>query len=257
MLIVLWTVALLALAGSRILVAARRESLIATSARDAASLKAAADGAIQRVIFARLAPDGNQWAADGLPRTIQIGHVPVIVRVDDEDDKINPNLASPALLRALMTEVGADRATAAAVTAGIIEWREGAAANDPSALARYAAAGRPYGPPGAPFVSLDEVGAVLGVTPVLLEHLRPHLTVLSDRDPGPSTRDPVVARALTDAGEGRSPVAEAETPLVSVSVDAHGPGRSRYTIRVVLETNAQAQGRQYRILSYDRLWDRP
>jgi general secretion pathway protein K len=257
LLIVLWTVGLLALAGSRLLVTARQESTVAGNARDSARLKAAADGAVQRVIFARLTPGGGRWNPEDAQSEIRIGPVPVIVRLEDETDKINPNLASPALLRALLIEVGADPGTAAAVTAGIIEWREGAAANDRAAIQRYAAAGRDYAPPGAPLVTLDELGAILGMTPDLLARLRPHMSVISDRDPGPATRDPIVARALAAAGEAAGLSVEVEPTLISIYADARGAGRTHFAIRVVLETNPQAQGRRYRILSYERFWDGP
>ena len=252
LLVVLWSLALMALVGSQIMVSARQESVVAESARVSAVLDAAANGAIQRVIFGRLDPAVNRWLADGMPRTIQIGRVPVIVRVTDEADKVNLNLASVPLLRALLVELGADPGTAAAVTAAIVEWRETGA---PAGGGRYAAAGRPYAPPGAPFVNLDELGAVLGMTPSLLARLRPHVTVLSDRDPDATTNDPIVARALMAAGEGGGPTAEREASLISISVDARGPGHSHRAMRVVLETNTQARGRRYRILSSERLWE--
>lgn len=257
LLIVLWSLGLFALVGTRILATAGQETRMASMLRDTAALQSAADGAVQRAIFATLDNSSQHWDVDSLIRTIQIGRVPVMVRVDDEADKVNPNLASPDLLQALLRQVGADAGTAASIAAGIAEWREPAedSGRPGAAAARYAAAGRDYAPLGSPFASIDELGVVLGMTPELLARLRPHLSVLSERDPNGSTRDPVVAQALSAVGQAGGEINGAETNLFSVTADAHGPGRARFAIRVVVRINAQAEGRRYRVLAYERLWN--
>jgi general secretion pathway protein K len=257
LLIVLWTLGLLALVGMRILATARQETRLASTLHDTALLQAAADGAVQRAIFATLDNSSQHWDADSLTRTVQVGRVAVAVRIDDETDKANPNLASPELLRALLLQCGADPGTAATVAAGIAEWRAAGAASGPpaDAAARYKAAGRDYAPPGTPFASVDELGAVLGMTPELLARLRPHLTVLSDRDPNGSTHDPVVAQALSAVGQAGGEIDGAEPDLFSVTADAPGPDRAHYAIHVVVRTNAQAEGRHYRVLAHERLWN--
>jgi hypothetical protein len=93
------------------------------------------------------------------------------------------------------------------------------------------------------------------MTPNLLARLRPHLTVLSERDANGSTHDPVVARALAASGQVSGEIDGAETDLFSVTADAHGPGGSKLAIRVVVRTNAQAEGRRYHVLAYERLWN--
>lgn len=257
LLIVLWSIGLFALVGMRVLSTSREETRLASTLRDTAALQAAADGAVQRAIFATLDNSSQHWDPNSIPRTVQIGHVPVTVRIDDEADKVNPNLASPELLQALLRQVGTNFGTAATVAAALAEWRD---ADNGSGRAgatstRYAAAGREYAPPGTPFASLDELEAVMGMTPDLLARLRPHLTVLSDRDPNGSTHDPVVARALSAVGQAGGETEGVVTDLISVSAEARGPDRARFAIRVVVRTNAQAEGRRYRILAYERLWN--
>jgi hypothetical protein len=89
----------------------------------------------------------------------------------------------------------------------------------------------------------------------LFARLEPHLTVLTDGDPDMSTRDPVVARALTDAagvaddsGAGQQ---TAET-LLRVSVTAIGPGGARYSRVAVAAGDFQGRAPRVKILWQER-----
>ncbi|HEY2226283.1 MAG TPA: hypothetical protein VGI22_00820 [Xanthobacteraceae bacterium] len=258
LIVVLWTVAFLALLGTQLLATGRQDAQLARNLLDAAVLEAAANGAVQRAVFGVLDGSERHWSPDGSVRIVHRGHVVVAVRVEDEADKINPNLASARLLQALMRQVGADPGTAAAVAASIIDWRLAGPADRPSATAaRYAAAGRDYVPSGAPFASADELGAVLGMTDDLLARLRPHLTVFTDGDPSAATQDAVVAQALLAAGQADIDAEESGTGLVSITADARGPGQARFAIHVTVRTNARPEGPRYQVLAYERLSDSP
>jgi len=179
LLLVLWTMVLLSLIGSRIAASGRAEAQLAANVRDAAVTEAAADGAVQEAAFHLLDAPPRRWAADGSARRLQMPGAVVEVRVESEDGKVNPNVASAALLAALLHEAGADTRTAGLVADSILRWRfpwVRPGMNDPT-LAAYKAAGLNYGPAGAPFRSLDEVGAVLGMTPDLLNRVRPYLSL--------------------------------------------------------------------------------
>ena len=149
-------------------------------------------------------------------REVRIGQTPVLVRVENESDRINLNTASAVLLRALIIEVGGAPGLADRLAAAILDWRASGANARPrgAKAADYRAAGRDYGPPGTPFQSVDELADVLGMTPDLFARLAPHLTVLTDGDPDMSTRDPVVARALTDAAGVADASAAASSPRI-------------------------------------------
>jgi general secretion pathway protein K len=259
LLIVLWSLVLLALLGSQILATARQDAQIARNTLESAELEAAANGAVQQAIYAVLDGTNRHWNADGVPRTLRIGRTLVSVRVENEIDKVNPNIASIELLQALLRQVGADPATAAGVAAAIVEWRlaGGNGARPGPALARYVAAGRDYGPSGAPFVSLEEVGAVLGMTPDLLVRLGPHLTLFTEDDPTTATGDPVVAQALGALGQKDAGDENAAASLVSITVDARTPNRSRHIARVIVRFNARPEGRRYDVLAFERRFDDP
>lgn len=255
LLIVLWTLPLLALLGMQLVATSRQHIQLAHNLIDAAALEAAANGAMQQAIFGVLDSSPRHWRPDGSIHTVLLGGAIVALRVEDEADKVNPNIASPKLLQALLFQVGADPSTAAAVAASIVEWRlaSGSASRPGVIAARYAAAGRDYAPSGAQFASPDDLSAVLGMTPDLLARLKPHLTVFTDGDPSAATQDVTVAQALAEARLNSAGVDGDEPAIVSVTADARGARNARFTVHAVVRLNARPEGRRYDILAYDRL----
>ena len=253
LLIVLWTVGFLALLGTQIVAAGRLDTQLADNLKQDAVLEAAADGAIPHVVFLMLAARDPNFQADGLVRQVRVGKTTVLVRIENESDRINLNTASGALLTALIEEMGEAPALAAQIAAAVLDWRT-SGANPRTGGAKapaYQAAGRAYGPPGTPFQSVGEVADVLGMTPELFTRLAPHLTVLTDGDPDLSTRDPVVARALTDAAgvadatTNAQPLAE---QILRITATAVGRGLARASVTVVASADFQNTVPQVNIL---------
>ena len=196
---VLWTIALIAAVGIALGAGARTEARIARNLVDAQIAEAAIDGAVAEASF-RLQIEGpGRWRADGAERLLVIGGVRVMVRVEDERGKVNPNLAPAALLAALLEQAGAGQAAAAALAREIVDWRGGEGADVVAAVARYGQAGRPYRPPGQPFRDIDELGLVLGIDPILLARLRPWLSLAQPGSPDPALAPDRVRRALAIA----------------------------------------------------------
>ncbi len=237
LLIVLWTLVLIAFLVLHLTASGRTEIRIADNLVDNAVAAAAADGAITEAIFNLANPRPDQrWRLDGAAHPLTIGDSRVTVRLADEAERINPNLASPVLIEALLRAVGSDPATAQRLTAAIADWVGSAATAQPqSALfAQYRAAGLDYGPPGSPLESLDELGKVLGMTPALLAKLRPHLTLVWAARAGPD-------RDRSGGGRGHCPDPAADPgevcgrPAARGRADrAHhrqflGPGNARVT----------------------------
>jgi general secretion pathway protein K len=255
LLIVLWTLALLALLATEVLTASRQDTQLAGNLFDAATLESATDGAVQQAVWHMLDSSTARWSADGLVHVIRVGETSVAVTIDNEADKVNPGIASPALLQALLLEVGADPVAAATLAASIVQWRLGSGppARRNTTFLRYQRAGMDYAPSGAPLDSIDELGSVIGMAPDLLARLRPHLTVFTGDDPGAGTRDPVVARALALAGQLTVEASDTGEQFVSVTADARGPNHGRRIVRAVVRINTLPQGRRYEVLAYERL----
>ena len=236
LIIVLWSFVLISLIVIHLTSAGRTELRIAGNLAANAAAQAAADGAIYQAIFNLLDPrQDERWLLDGGTHELQLANSRVTVRLDDEAARINPNLASPVLLQALLAAVGSNREQAVTVAAAIAQWigvhkgTRPVTGIDPD----YQAAGLTYGPPGAPLESIDELGRVRGMTPELLEALRPHLTLFGPAVPDAARADSVVTAALAEAARTSPapalPLATADNSGVltaRISATAQGPGNA-------------------------------
>jgi general secretion pathway protein K len=251
LLIVLWTLAFLSLIGAALVATSRQDTQRARNLVDGAAAEAAADGAVQQAIYALLDPSARRWRPDGTAHLIRSGQNRIEVRIENENSKVNPNFAPVELLQAVMMELAVGSSTAARLAAAIADWRTQGEQPLPlgAKAPQYAAAGRDYAPPGASFESLDELGAVLGMTPELLARLKPHLTLYSEADPDGSTTDPVVAAALgAKARAAPRRNADEGSQVATVSVVVRGPRRTGYSERVIVRTNALDGIRRHEIL---------
>jgi general secretion pathway protein K len=258
LIVVLWTLVLIAFIVAHLTATGRTEVRIASNLVADSVAQAAADGAIFEAIFNLSDPRPEQrWPVDGTMHQIVIGHSRVLVRLEDEASWINPSSAPPELIEALLRVTGSDPDTAHRLAAAIGEWvgSAGIARPQDAVLAEYRAAGLDYGPPGAPIETIDELGRVLGMTPPLLAAIRPHLTLFGPAQPNPATTDPVVATALTlvapQAGPVPAPANPAVLDLVTVRITAlaSGPANARVVRTAVVRIGASMpQG--YTILAW-------
>ncbi len=252
LLIVLWAMVLLTLLVTQLTAAGRTELQLAANLRGAAAAEAAADGAVHAAVFHLLDP-ADPWPADGVDRALRVPGGQAVVRIEDEAGKINPNLASPELLRALLRRCDADSRTADSLAAAIVDWRFPSSQGRPSGAkdSQYRAAGRDYGPPGAPFRSVAELGAVLGMTPALLSRLEPNLSVLTDTDPDPAAAPPVVRQAIQDLRGGAAAPRRKPPRTVSVAARVAGDAGGRFTRRAVVRLGSTPKEPLFQILAWE------
>ncbi len=224
LLIVLWSMVLLSLLSAQLLASGRTAITLAGNLRAAAQAQAAADGAIYAAIYHLSAAGSGQWQADNNPHAFDIGGVNGSVRVTSLDGKINPNIASIALLTGFFQALGSAPAPAAQLADAIIAWRNPATtAGAAQALqAEYKRAGMAFAPPGRSFADLSELAAVIGMNPSLLASAMPHMSLFQTGDPDPSLADPVVRKALqlsNQAGLDSSGYS-GTSPVYQISADA-------------------------------------
>jgi general secretion pathway protein K len=258
LLIVLLTMGFLALVGTQLVAAARSDTKLTENLKQAAILEAAADGAVAHALFAIQAAHDPDLRADGVARILRIGQTAVSIRVWNENDRVNPNIASTVLLRYLIVQAGTPPALADRLAADMVDWRTaGSNLRDGEAKAvRYRAAGLSYAPPGTPFQTVQEVTDVLGMTPELFKRLAPHLTVLTDTDPDLTTSDPVVRQALTDASGIADDAQTTPTitdPVVRIEATSIGKDGGRFRLLVVASTDFQAADPHVNILLREHL----
>ncbi len=234
LLIVLWTLVLLALLAATVTATGRSETRIASNLVGSANAEAAADGGVAAAMFHLLISSNQHWPANGLVHQLVLGHETVDVAIYDQDGMVDPNQSPPALIAALLRQIGLDDTAAQTLANAIVDWRS---PTDGGLLPQYQGAGRIFGPPHQPFQSAAELGLVLGMTPRITELLAPHINPYVQSTPDPNLADPLVAAALTDAMNRDHVSLDPATPdgpqLVLISATASGAGAT-FTRRALI-----------------------
>jgi len=254
LLIVLWTMVLLALLATQLTASGRGEARLALNLRAAATVEAAADGAFNTALFHVLDASDRHWRADGAAHTLGMPGAVAEIRIANEGGKINLNTAQPEVLAALLHSVGADTATSRAIANAIVTWRFPDAGRDPAAKrAAYLGAGRGYAPPNAPFEDVAELGLVIGMTPDLLARMAPHLTIFHDGEPDIRLAGPVVRQALTEAGGGvpPDPGGNVQEDVFEITAQAVESGGGRFLRRGIVKRGLRPETRPFNLLTWE------
>jgi general secretion pathway protein K len=115
------------------------------------------------------------------------------IRISDEMGKVDLNTATPDVLQRLFQAAGVDAGLATSLVANLVESRDSQRLNNQSyGNQRYKQAGLSHGPRYAEFASLEDLQAVLGMTPAIYQKVEPAITLWS-RHPQPT---PLLAPAL-------------------------------------------------------------
>lgn len=245
--IVLYSLAYIALAAMALVTDTRVEVKLLAVERGAAVASAAAEAAVAASILELTS------SRRAIPLHRRVGAANVVLRLEDQSGRINPNLVSLTVLQALLTRLGDEPRHANALAAAIVDWRNPGLLPSPNGAKaeQYRAAGLSYGPPGKPFEHLDELGAVLGMTPALLAAMAPHLTLWSIDDPDIANADAMVLSALRDAGMPLLAPAGETARVIAISAIASVPEAPRVMRRAVVRFGPSPDGRAWRILGWD------
>jgi general secretion pathway protein K len=180
-----------------------------------------------------------------------------------ETARIDINAASPQLLTNFFTVLGVPREQANEYVQRIAGWVTAPRAtqavlptsnNNEEAL--YRAAGRTYGPRGAPFAHIDELSLVVDIPPAIVERAKPFLTVYTGKaqidvlDAAPevvAAIPGVTPNVLQALGEARRTGADEQTvqrlvgalPLQDV-VTIEGGDTYRVQVRIRYDNGRQA-----------------
>jgi general secretion pathway protein K len=212
---------------TQILANSHTANSLAANLRAAAQLRAADDGAIYEAIFHALSAGNANWPANATPHVLTIGTVGVTVRIENLAGRINPNIASGALLTGLLQAAGESSNIATELAQNILDWRSPAPSLQAAAelLDAYRAAGLRYGPPEAQFSDLGQLAHVMGFSPALVAQLKPHISLYQPGDPDPAVADPIVRQAIAYASAvNLSGTGYEGAPAIRVIACASGPG---------------------------------
>jgi general secretion pathway protein K len=262
LLVVLWTLVLLALLTAQVTSAGRVQAQTAAALRVAAQLQFAADGAVQETIWHMVDGGGDYWPPGaGTHFLKEPGASAAGVRVDIIDDrgKLDVNQVPPGLLSGLFAVLGADNATAQELGTAVADWRSQAAPGDAASSVppEYHTDGRAWGPPGQEMERLEELRLVRGMTPALYEASLPYLTLNLEQGPwlqyAPSVVLAAIARAKRTSGIAVE-AADARGPIVlHIIAQADGPGGARFVRRVMMRLDGTLSGPawKYRIMTWE------
>lgn len=254
LLIVLWTLSLLALLAAEVTSSARSEIQLARNLGDNARLDAAAEGAVMEAVFHLVRGD---WTVRDGVHQLRVGPAVVRVAIEDQSGKINPNFVAVNFLESLLRNLGAEPAMAATLAREIVDWRT----RTPVSLlggpktARYAQAHLPYGPSLRPFANIEEVGLVPNMPKALFARLRPLLSVYKDDEMDRKNADPlaVQAQAETDLTRPVSPLTfRSGSLLVVIRANAAGQdgGRSDRAVTVRIKAGSLLGDSLFEILAW-------
>jgi general secretion pathway protein K len=242
LLIVLWSLAILALLGTRLTATAVTQLRVAADARNQAQAEAAADGAIRQAMFVLLG--GGEIGTAAAPMRVRIGGAVVDVVAVDQAGKINPNSVSPTVLRGLLAALGVDPPLAARLAGEIADWRNRSVDSSLGGkkIDAYRDRGLPYRSGDHRFLSVDEIGLVADMTPEILDRLRPWLSVYQEGDVKASGGASPVAAAIGDARmlnpAAGQPLAASRNVILRVTATAVLRGPARFVRSAVLRMRA-------------------
>lgn len=210
--IVLWTLALLAVLAGAFSTATRTHASLAYNVIEQAKAEALADAAISRAIAGLiLTPEDGGLRVDQTPYAWSFDGGEVVFAISDEGGKFDLNAASPELLSEIFAALGIAQRDSLRLADAVYDFHDEDDEPLPAGaeVAEYRRAGKPYGPKNKPFERIDELGLVLGFTPDLVALVRPLFTVYTGMaEPVPELIPPqyraAVADVLTSLGSDTS-----------------------------------------------------
>jgi general secretion pathway protein K len=269
LILVLWVLALLTVMAVGLTAAQRTETALSDNHIAGARFRTAADAAIAFtvLVFAMPPPDATDpdvtaWLPNGAPMPWRFGGLDLVVRVFNETSRIDLNEAQPEVLSALLAVLGVEEDAAVALAAAIADWRD---ADDLKLLngaedSDYSDAGLSIGAKDEPFMAVEELLQVLGMTPEIYRRLAPEVSVdlqgggFDERFASPAAiaamegipfedaQTRVAARDAPLFEEGSGPrVVDRGGPLYRIEVGESGPGRSGRRMEALVETTPGQQ----------------
>lgn len=205
LMIVLWTLMLLAL----LVVAFAQQTRLERQRVDNVIQTAKARSDLQAGLFLGIAgllesAGASDWMRDGTARPVEFSGAQLEVAIQDANGCLDLNKAELGQILALLQEIGVARDVARSLAAAIVDWRDPDNVLTPNGaeLSSYLQAGGAARPGNRPFLSVDELRGVFGMTTGIADRLSPLVTVFTAApEVNPMTAPVSVLRALFPKGE--------------------------------------------------------
>ncbi|HSM69542.1 MAG TPA: type II secretion system protein GspK [Xanthomonadales bacterium] len=192
--LVLWITVLLTITSGAYALMARMDQLEANALLSGTQARMTAEAGIHLMAVAlRDTDDLARPIADGRIYEQVIDGVLLEVSVTDERGKLDINAANEDTLVTLFGNNGLDSEQAALLAAAVLDWRDADEVERVNGAEwdTYMAAGLPVGPANRPFMMVDELLQVLGMSYELYRRIEPGISVYSRA----SNPDPAYAPA--------------------------------------------------------------
>jgi general secretion pathway protein K len=211
LLVVLSALGVLALVAAGFTHVAHSHIRLAAGAGASARAEALADAGVHIVILDLVAaresgPGSRRFELDATPSICSAGGGAILsIAVQDEAGKVDINIAGPVLIRALL--LGMRVSAGDAAVDAVLDFRDEDDSRRVSGAERaeYLLAGKLHGPRNGPFLAVEDLASVLGLTQVDVDRLQPFVTVHSglagvDANVAPRVLVDALARGLQDGG---------------------------------------------------------
>jgi general secretion pathway protein K len=233
---VIWSLGLITLLGTAVMVGARYRTRVSSNYASAVTVQTAAESALNFGIATALTAGTGQKVKFPL-RCRMPGGEHVVITLEEETGKVDLNSASPAMLARFFTALTRDQSLATRITGRIVEFRTPKAANGKAGLENA--------PTAARFTTVMQLDQIEGISPRIFRSAVRLATVRSGRpEPDMDASSPNMRRLL---GLEQKPAAPARgLPTggsVTIRADVRSPDNSRY-IREALVSLGE-NGRPY------------
>ena len=187
LMLVMWVLTLLTLMAVSMTAALRTETALTDNQVAETRFRMLSDAAIAYAAlrFMMPPPESDEdletavWRPNGAPRGWRFAGSELTIAVFNEQSRINLNQADPTLLAALLEALQVPEDQAGTLAAAIADWRD----EDDLALVNgaedddYRKAGAAFGAKDAPFIAVEELRQVLGMTQEIYRRLAPEVTI--------------------------------------------------------------------------------
>ncbi|QDH25312.1 hypothetical protein D5366_08940 [Neokomagataea tanensis] len=253
LLLVLWTLAFLALIGTHVLLQGRTMVVEASAYQQQAMLELTTDSAIRQELYTLILSSPHVPAGIGNWHERDDGLFRIMTRVQLERGQVNPSLVTQDLLAAVMQSSGIPTQDAERAAAALFNWRGhpllGAA--PPAINMGPADMGNKCSLTHGPFHSFDDMAALPGVGEAIIHKIAPSISLSAMQYPTAQGAVPAVQSALARLGRSNNQNVttwSSQSPSlgggVSVVVEAmaqNGNNTQRRRAHIVLMPDAEPE----------------
>jgi general secretion pathway protein K len=225
---VIWSLGLITLMGTAVIVGARYRTKVTSSSASVVTAELAAESAINLAIFSVL---NNPSDPNAFPlRCALPGEERASITMESESGKVDLNTASPAVLERLFTTLAHDQSAGLRIAASIAQFRN-RDGERPRDSANMTKAGRLNTPPSSlRFKTIMQLDQIKGITPALFRTASRFVTVSSGRsDPDPAAATPALREILNLKADTstRAPFQQ-NASAVTIRADISSPDGTRF-----------------------------